>query len=940
MFLQKLAAHIKEQYYDFAELTIVVPSERIRKYLWRELFKAYGKSMIAPEIITMSKWVNKNTPSTVYDKTRLLLELYQIYFNDIRTIDKSFDEFLNWGEILLSDFNEIDLYDLDPKQVFKNLADIKELESWQVDEGQLTESQKKFLEFWDKLPDYYSLLSDRLKEKEATYSGKAYKHLSVNYNGLFKEKDKRRFIFAGFNALSTTEMQIIKQLERLGRAEFLVDADEFYLKNKHHEAGAFLRKHLVDFQKKEIPFVDDKLINKELKVRIISCAQVTGQAKVAASELSRLSAQDLNETLLLLADESLINGVINNLPNSIEKANITLGLPLKNSAVKTWVETLFSIQENKARFNTDAAYHMDIKKLLQHPFILASIGKKDKKLFEIESSINKNNRIFVQPKNYNLNEESIALFELIFTPWNKDWSTCVRVFQELNLKIFKLLDSEFQFEKALVESFHKSLIEFSNIVEEGIPEMSLRSFKHLFNMNWQNRSIAYHGNPIEGLQIMGLLETRGLDFKNIICIGMNEGKLPPTNPIQTFLPMDLRRYLGLPTPREKQGIFAHHFYRLLHDCENLLITYSTAEDTLTMPEPSRYILQIEKELSRINPKIKLSKEIYTIDSNSEESYITSIAKTPEIKARMDNLFASSASPSMLKTFVTCPLDFYFKYIMEFGEAKEVEEEIESSTFGTFIHETLEDLYQPYAEFQENGTKKNSNWRPITSLDIEKMLKDYPVILEEKFLKHFDGDKSAYQTGKNYLSYQMAKDLLKKFLKTEIEFISQQTEPVQIIALEQSFEEEIEVEVFGTKKKVKLRGNIDRVDKIGNKVRVIDYKSGKVNESDTKYKSRSQSATSEEELVFESITGVKHNLQLLQYSYLYYAARKEVPEASIISFISNNYQPYPLNTLKFDLEEQVKNYPEFISMLLEQIYDEDVPFEHQVKGQFSFCNYCE
>lgn len=937
MFLNKLAQYIKEKDYNFSELTIVVPSERIRKYLWKELYEVYQKPLVSPEVLTMNQLVKKSTSKTILDKTRILIELFKIQLEDVKSEeDKSFDEFITWGEILISDFNEIDLYHLDSTQVFKNLADIKELESWQVDADELTASQKRFLEFWDRLPSYYEKLQKKLIENNTTYSGLAYKELANNIDRLFVKKKEMNFIFAGFNALSQSEKDIVRQLERMGRAEVIIDADKYYLDDNKHEAGSFLRDVKKYLDVKTLPFEEDSLVTKSMNIEIVECAQTSGQAKVAATILDGLTKEQIEETLLLLADESLINAVVNNLPKNINKANITLGLPIKSTAVKTWVELLFSIQENKTRFKTTAMYHVDLLKLWNHPFVVSILSQDEiKSNQKIEDSIIRNNRIFINADKLELGAKMRSIVDLVSQVWNSNWTIALENYRSLNKVIYSNLGEDRSYEKSLIECFDKSLIDFNNIIVEGLPQMSLRSFRHLFNQHWSKQSVAYHGNPIDGLQIMGLLETRGLDFKRIICLGMNEGKLPPTNPIQTFIPMDLRRYLQLPTPRQKQGIFAHHFYRTLHGCEDLVITYSSAEDVLNGAEPSRYILQLEKELSRRNTNVSIKRSVYTID-NVHEQHTIEIKKTDKIVQRLDELFARSSSPSMLKTYIKCPLDFYFKYVMEFGEADEIEEDIENSTFGTFIHATLEELYTPFAHFTKDGEEVKPTPRPIKSTDVEQMIKEFEKPLTEQFMKHFNGDRDAFTKGKNYLSYRMAHDLVKSYLKSEVEFLSQQSEPVNILSLERKYNAKIDVDVYGVKKLVNLVGYIDRIDKVGEKVRVVDYKSGVVRPGDVKYLG-SRSKVEDKEL--GSIQNSKHVLQLLQYAFMYYNEHNVIPESSIVSFVSNQFQPFILDTDKFEIEDQVKKFPTFIGMLLEEIYDPEHPFVH-ADEYFSYCKYCE
>lgn len=948
-FVEEIAKYIREENITLEHLTIVLPSERVKKYLSSALFQEFGKPILAPNMVTMNSWVKSYSEHVVIDNTRALLQLFEIQLESAKTEeDRSFDEFIGWGNTLLADFNEIDRYLLDAKQIFKNLADIKEIENWSFGEAELTPSQKRFMEFWDRLPGYYFELNKRLVNRGQCYMGTAYKYLAQNIDLLFKEDKEHQYLFAGFNALSPSETSIIRQIENYGRAHILIDADVFYLNKKLHEAGAFLRELSANLDNKQMDFVQDVLQTKKLKIEMIECAQNTGQVKVASTILASMPKKEIDETLLLLADESLITSVVKNLPKEIGKANITLGLPIRNTSVKTWVEILFSIQENKRRFKTQAVYFSDLQNLWSHPFVLASLSDHEKEiLLQVEFEIVKYNRIFInatrlgsvdetqespRPK---MGELAMQIIESVVEDWENDWVKAVRLIRRLNKLIYKNLDLEFAFERAILECFDQAMVEFENLVIEGIPEMGLRSFKQLFNQHWSQKSIAYHGNPLDGLQIMGLLETRGLDFKRIIVLGMNEGNLPPTNPIQTMIPMDLRRYNGLPTPRDKQGIFAHHFYRLLHNCDELLVTYCSADESIGSNEPSRYLMQLEMELAKINCNVSIEKKIYALNT-PKELMVKEIIKTPEIIHRLDDLFTSSTSASMLKKYLTCPLDFYFRYVMDFGETDSVEEEIEHSTFGTFIHDTLEELYGKFARFDKEGNLQTPAPRNITSYDINEMLKVYPMILEKQFMIHFNNDRDAFTKGKNLLSYQMAMELTERFLKSEVKFISEQTELVFIEALEREYIAEIEVIVNGEKKKVRLRGFIDRIDSIGDKVRIIDYKTGKVNETDLALRVND----TEPSFIVESIGTKKHVLQLMLYAFLYKQNENKIAEPSIISFVSGNNAPFKLDLKKNDLETIIEDFPTYIEIILNEVYETELPFKHQAKSMFSYCQYCD
>lgn len=938
-FTDQIADYIFEQELDLKHLTIVLPSERAKKYIAASLYRKYQKPILAPEMITIDRWIRENSDKTVIDKTRAIVRLFNVQLENLTDEkDRSFDEFLAWGSILLSDYDEIDRYLLSSKDIFKNLADIKEIENWSFGKEDLSAGQKRFMEFWDRLPDYYLRLNEQLDKDKVCYMGKAYRYVAENIDVVFKKDKNRHFLFAGFNALSKAELSIMKQLNNLGRAHILINADSFYFDNSSHEAGRFLRQLKAELGERNIPFIDNNLATDEKHIRIIECAQHTAQVKAAATILNDLNKEEIDQTLVLLADENLIAPLLKNLPKKIGQANITLGLPLRNTSLRTWVELLFTIQENKIRFRSEGIYIHDLQKLWNHPFLTAILSKEERTaIVNFEKELIRKNSIFQTVSKIQIGKIPDQLLQLLTVNWKNNWTEAIQKIREIDQLLYSNFKETDEFERAIVQGFDHALQDFENLIKEGLPEMSLKSFKHLFQQHWNSRSIAYHGNPLDGLQIMGLLETRLLDFKKIIVLGLNEGEMPPTNPIQTMIPMDLRNFFGLPTPRDKQGLFAHHFYRLLHECTDMWVTYTSAQESIGSNEASRYLLQLELELSRVNPKLKLERQYYSIPNETSETEAKQqVIKTKEIIQRMDEMFERSVSASALNKYLKCPLDFYYQRILDFGEEDTIEEEVESNTFGTFIHNVLEELFKPFARHDEKGIKRSPQPPNITSFDIEKMLKRYEGLITNEFLKHFNMDKEAFSTGKNLLSYKMALELTERILKHEQTFLMKQTEPVFIEYLEMEMQADMEIEIHGTKKTLHFKGIIDRVDSIGGKVRIIDYKSGKVKSDDVTI-----SELKDEEKLVHNIKKTKHAVQLILYCYLYKQNFGSLPaEASIYSLINITEGTFPLQGRKQSVEEIVDQFPKFIQLVFEEMYNIEIPFEHTSNDFMNFCLYCE
>lgn len=933
-FTDKLADFVRSNDYDLQKLTIIVPNERAIKYISSSLYKVYQKPIFSPNIITIDKWIKNLCPSTVLDKTRLLIRLFHIQkTNPIQEGDLSFDQFMIWGQTLLQDFDEIDRYLLDKKVVFQNLKDISELDSWKLETDEWSDSQRKFMAFWVKLPEYYEKLNTQLFEENFIYSGRAYRWVAENIAllKLDKRNDGTRFVFAGFNALSNAELSILRYMKNHCKADVFIDADEFYLNEPIHEAGSFIRKLLQELDLKKLPFIQNNLVNDSKHIHLIDCAQNTGQVKVASSILANLSEEVLNDTLVLLADESLIVPMLRNIPLSVEKANITLGLPLKNTPSKTWVDLLFRIQENKSRFGENVIYFNDLQQFFNHPFIQAISSDSEKnQISEWEQKAKKLNWIVQRLDRIEISEKLGSIIKKLAENWNNDWHFAIGNIRKLNGQIFSLMNSNYLFERAVVQNFDVSLIELENITQEQFPNMGLKSFGVLFKNHAFSKSIAYHGNPVKGLQIMGLLETRMLDFEKIIILGMNEGNLPPTNVIDTFIPMDLRKYLGLPLPRDKQGLFAHHFYRLLHYSKDIYITYLSSSDSVGSSEPSRYILQLQKELQRINPKIQIKKEHYHIPNDEVMSVKDVIVKDEFYFNRLDEFLNKPFSASAINKYLKCPMDFYYRYILEFGEEENLEEDVASNTFGSFIHSVLEELYSKYALFKKDGSPNLKAKIILNDEHFDEMLSKYEDLVRNQFLNHFGGNESAFKTGKNLLSYKMCLELTKKILEKERKEIKLSNSIRSIFQLESYHTMEIDVKVRGEKRKIKIHGFIDRIDEVDGKMRVIDYKSGTVTSKQVTFKP--------DENLKNSFSVASHSTQLSLYSMMFEKKFGFLPsESSVLSLVNIEAGNFKLQSEKLLFHEIVNLFPKLLQQIIDEMYDSDLKIEHNSDARY--CQFC-
>jgi len=928
IFLQHIAQHIASKYDDASQLTVILPSQRAQKYLQDELYECYQRPFFSPKFITIDKWVKEVSSKRIVSKTALLFELYHLHCKN-NVEQESFEEFANWGELLLNDFDEIDRYLVNAEQIFGNLCDIKEIENWSFNSTELTENQKKFLEFWEKMGSYYTSFNVHLKSKEVTYNGAAYREISENLRLIFQSNEKQSFLFAGFNALSPAEISIIKQLVKMGKAECFIEGDDFFVKDTIHEAGVFIRQ-----LKQQIPEVklvsSNKMLEDEKEINFINCSEHTSQAKVGLTLLSEFSEEEIKDTLLLLTDETLIVPAIKNLPSTIKEANITLGLPLKYTHLKTWINLVFSIQEHAVYFESkNAAYHKDLIALLNNS-LFQKITNKEERLFfqEWQRQIIQYNRIFSSiDKNDQLSEITQTFLQRLFKPWNNNWLEALDTIIYLNEFLFSKLDVEHDLlERSAMYQFDKSIKEFASLMKENAPKMSMLSFKSIFNRHWTNKSVAYYGNPTTGLQIMGLLETRMLSFKNIIVLGLNEGSMPPTNSIQTIIPMDLRKYYGMPTPGEKEALFAHHFYRLLPEATKIWISYFSGESNFGS-EPSRYIKQIELEWVKQNPKIKLNKMNFQIPLNSDELIENSIEQTESSQNVLKEMFKKGLSASAMNKFLTCPLDFYYRYIFGLREEDAVEEDVESSTFGSFVHKTLENLYEKFVGKQ------------VTEFDIDEMIRIYPIELEKVFLEHFNQLKEAFNTGKNQLSYQMASYQIERYLKFERKMLQENpTKKLIIHALESKLSYETNLEFMGEMIPVKILGLIDRIDQFGEEIRIIDYKTGKCESKNVFFKI-TEDDLEDIEQIKKQLKDAKYALQLGVYALLFKENKGYNANSNSIMSFRNIESGFQALTIKEGSVPE-ETFTSFIEKVVVRIAHEMINttyFKHDEDSQY--CDYC-
>jgi ATP-dependent helicase/nuclease subunit B len=930
-FLNRVAQHLFNKHSaDLDSVLVIIPNKRAAVYLQKHLSKLIGKAFFPPKITTINEWVDDHTPERILSQTELLFIFYKVYVSYDREKAESFDEFLKWAKIILGDFDEIDRYLIEPKNIFKDLKDIKDIDNWSFgDDEPLTDGQQQFLNLWEKLPHYYNKLNTLLAEQQLTYQGKAYqkfaKQCQVKAPG-----DYNHYYFIGFNALSKAEELMIEGLTRQKLATVFWDVDAHYIDNKDHEAGHFYRQIRQKWGEKEAP---PSVINATPKqIHIAETAQQIAQTKFAGDILKNFNGEDINKTAIVLADESLLIPLSRSLPAELERANITMGYPIKYSHLKGLIDIVFDGQQNAVKFNTDKLYHKAILQFLDHSFIQQLIAD-TKRIDRFEAGIVSKNRIYFGLDFLVKAFPELKAIDQVLKPWNNKTSNGLSAIKQLIQALYDSFKSHqltHPVELEIMYHFSKGIQKFDGIYNQFKYDLNIKSFKTLLYQFWQNESLSFLGNPTEGLQIMGILETRTLDFENLIVLGMNEGNLPKQNFSNSLLLRELKLFHKLPVEEDRDAIFAHHFYRLLHQAKRVYLTFNSHADGLTSGEKSRFITQLENELDR-HVGHQITNSTYVAKDSGAETKETIYKTNPAVEEKLDALFERGLSPSALNTFLRCPLDFFYTYILNLREENEVEESIEASTFGTMIHAVLERIFK--TNFLDQKTKVD-----IRILETEK--KQIKTYLEEEYLKVFS--KADMQYGQNKLSFEMSANFIEKTIDAQIKELKKTEVPLYILGLEEDLETSFKWEINGRTKHIKIKGQADRIDQFGSTYRIIDYKSGKCDLDKVGLPAKVLKDAEGFASVFNS-KDKAYGIQLLMYATMFQGMfpEKNPFTAGIVSMININQW---VQNVQFTGRKEQELSDEILDLFTAQLketvmqmYDPDFEYKHNEDSKY--CEYC-
>ena len=906
-FLDAVADHIYSHYKAEeleSSIEIILPSRRSGLHLKKALATRYKVPFIAPKFFTIDEYFKTHFEFEVVGNLEAQFELFAVY-KELHQDPGTLDSFISWSDQILKDFNEIDRYLIDPKDLFRNLKDIKEIESWNFDFENLSANQKKYLEFWELLGKIYYRFHERLASKNKCLSGQMYRRVAENPIKYLQTKKKP--IIAGFNALSESEKSVFKYLEVNTKASFFWNTDLEFLDNKHYEAGHFLRqtrKELGGFNN-----IKSQFIHQNKEITFYRSNSNTDQINVASSILSTLEGNS-NTKGLILANEGLLPSLTINIPTNIEAYNITMGLPLNQSQSFSYLDLIFEVLSNSRRYSskgTKRIHFKDFNLLVNHPLFVHLASEKEISLDRINNTIKTENISFIELDF--LKENAPKLYAVISPLWShiENISKLLRSLQthidDIRKTLFK--KEYFNLEIDGLYRISEQISVLSNVNDQYNYLETIQGMRNLLKGHLGNESIPFYGEPLQGLQIMGLLETRSIDFDEVILLSCNEQFLPGINHLQSLIPTDLRIYFGLPSKYEREAIFAYYFYSLILRSKKIHLIYNDGiANGIEDNEMSRYLLQLRNICSG-NEHFNLQEKQFA-SSPGPSTPLTQITKDQEYLIMLSNLYQSGLSPSALNTFQSCELDFYYKYVLRIGEVESLEEQIETSTLGDIIHETLEELYK--------GTQL------LNKTNLKEMNEKYIEQLDRSFQKRFPYRN--YKKGKNYLTYKMAQKAVEEFLKMEA-LQTQKNGVIKIIGLETKYEFHLESDQIN--QEVLFKGKADRVDSIGDQIRIIDYKSGFVTKSDLSARD------------FQGLIKKPKAFQVYFYAYLYYKSTGVFPTSGIISM--RNLKAGLMNIdSKWMTPDYMNEFETFLIELLLEMQSSTTPITHNPKAKF--CSLCE
>ena len=929
---------------DLSRTAVVFPNKRASLFFSEYLARQASTPVWSPAYTSIQELFTSLSPWEMGDPIRLVCELYKVYREETQS-DESLDDFYYWGELLISDFDDVDKNMADATQLFSNLNDLKDLNdlSFLTDEQQAairqffsnfsiektSELKQRFIGVWNKLGAIYQHLRKNLAHLGIAYEGMLYRDVieRLDVNKLPYD----HLAFVGFNVLNQVETNLFDRLQEAGKAIFYWDFDTSYTtlpQEGHypfiHEAGEFILRNMKHFPNALSQELFQQM-QQPKHLQYIASSTENAQARYIPQWYAQLHHQGPEkENAVVLCNESLLQPVLHALPEEVRHVNITMGFPLSQTPVFSFINVLVDLQTTG--YDTQSGHYIyeAVLAFLRHPYTRQLSEAADM----VEKELTGKNRFFPLPSELKADK----FLDMAFSPVNTNQALCAYLINML-LKATSLYRNEDNgqheiFTQLYRESMFKSytlLNRLLSLIQQGDLTVNAITFRRLLNRIFSSATIPFHGEPAVGLQVMGVLETRNLDFKNLLLLSVNEGLLPKAESNASFIPYNLRKAFGLTTIEHKNSVYAYYFYRLIQRAETVTFMYTTSTDGLNRGEMSRFMMQLLTE----SPHPILRWQLKAGQSPVKERVI-SIEKTPEIYKMLIDNYANPKqtewyiSPSALNTYLNCPLSFYFKYVARIRKPDEVSSEIDNADFGSIFHEAAEKLYK---DLTAHGYVINSS-------DLQDVLKDKPRLTSyvDNAFKHLFfqipvEEKAAYNG-----TQQIVRNVIIRYLENLIRYDLKHA-PFTLEAVEKVVTEVFQVPMPDKVLQVKVGGTIDRMDSKDGVLRIIDYKTGgqvpKVANMEAVFTGKRRDHRIFQTFLYASVMCHKQSQKVVPGLLLIHRAASN----DFSTDITIDKQPVSdFSTLDTDFRNRLQD-------LLYEIFDCNVPFR-QTEYRPDACRWCD
>ena len=835
-FLKLVAADLyKHTEGNLAHTAVVFPNKRAGLFFNEYLAQESDSPIWSPAYVSISELFRSLSPWEVGDPVKLVCELYKIFRRETQSTE-TLDDFYFWGEMLISDFDDADKNKVDTDKLFSNLQDLRNImdDYTFIDDEQeeairqffqnfsierRTALKERFISLWDVLGNIYKGFRESLASQNIAYEGMMYRHVIEHLD--VDKLPYEKYVFVGFNVLNKVEHTLFTQLKDAGKAVFYWDYDEFYMKENRqavtHEAGEFIRRNLRDFPS---PLSGElfKNLSKPKEVHYIASSTENAQARYLPQWIRNNLTTPEKETAVVLCNEALLQPVLHSLPAEVKHVNITMGFPLSQTPVYSFLIALLELHTHGFNFKSGRYTFQSVVTLLKHPYTRQLTGQAEL----LEKELTRNNRFYPLPGELGKDE----FLTRLFTPLSGNLNLCIRLSETLQqvAGIYQANTSGTEDTDAFNQLYRESLFKayttinrFRTLIEEDELTVQSETFRRLLVKVLSATNIPFHGEPAIGMQVMGVLETRNLDFRHLVLLSVNEGQLPKSGGDSSFIPYNLRKAFGMTTIEHKIAVYAYYFYRLLQRAERITLIYNTSSDGLNRGEMSRFMLQFLVEWPH-----PITRQFLEAGQSPQGTSPITVEKTPDVMRRMQSLFDVRAnpkakfSPSALNYYLDCPLKFYYRYVAGLSAPDEVSAEIDSATFGSIFHYAAEHIYK---DLTTHGKVINKEALE-TLLRNEVKLQDYVDTAFKKLFFNVPQNEKPEYNGVQLINSAVIARYLKQLLQNDLRYA-----PFTFIASEMEVDEPIDIQTPKGVIKSRIGGIIDRMDSKDGTLRIVDYKTG-------------------------------------------------------------------------------------------------------------------